>query len=558
MFGQNDRKLSIKSRYTLLGILFGLAFPVAGLIVDGVIGGHGASYRAVFQNNPIHYIVLLAPFVLGATFHVIGRKAQHIEAQLEQLIRTEEQCRVTTYRDGLTRLQNRRAFIESMADLLEQPDHGSRSAALILFDIDRFKFINETLGHRAGDELIREVVNRARALLPDAIDLYRLGGDDFVGLWRNPPEIDSLLPSVSRLVSRCAEPFALSETSVTVGVSAGVSWTSSDDNNETQALGRADLALYHAKSDNGGTYAVFDVSMAENAAHRVQIQQELKQALLDDQLRLAYQPVMHVDGRRVAGFEALIRWQHPLRGLIMPDLFIEIAEQSGLIVGLGEHVLRTACAEATSWPDDVSISINVSPVQFKDRSLVETVAETLRETGLPAGRLILEITESIFQIDPDMVREALAKLRMLGVRIALDDFGTGFSGINHLRHFAVDILKIDRQYTQAMLGSDREHMLVQTIVNLARALDLNVTFEGVERREELEAAADMGATYIQGYYSSPPLSADGAKAFIERHAGQAPGRIRQAAKDMLEPSHPMPRRSAHAMAGASPFQSPAA
>ena len=509
--------LTITCCYTLIGVAFGIAFPLAALAIDFVMGTHGATYSEILQNNPIHYIIHLAPLVLGATFHMMGLSAEKTRDQLEQLVEADSQIRYTAYHDSLTGLENRRAFTEKMADELERIRRQGGETALVLFDIDKFKFINDTLGHNTGDELIREIVIRSSRFLPDEVDLFRLGGDEFVALWPHSPIDKALLGKVRNLVEACADPFDLSDATVSVGISVGVSWLSVDDVSETQALGRADLALYHAKNNNGSTYAVFDPAMAESAANRLKIQRELKQALSDDQLFLTYQPIMDVSDMVVTGFEALIRWQHPLHGLIMPDVFIDAAEQSGLIVPIGRHVLFRACQEAMKWPDDISVSVNLSPTQIRDRGLVEAVRMDLERTGLPARRLILEVTESIFRIDPTLVQEILAGLRELGVRIALDDFGTGFSGINHLRHFTIDILKIDRQYSQAMVGDDRERMLVQTIAVLSKALDLKLTFEGIETREQLEAASALGASSIQGYYISRPLLVDSVLDFIADH-----------------------------------------
>lgn len=513
--------MGIVSKYTLFGITFGVAFPLVGIVFDLSLGLTGGGYWEILQNNPIHIIVHLAPPVLGVTFHIMGRKAQRVRNQLEELIKAQERIRHTAYHDSLTGLENRYAFTERMAELLKQLQCCCQEPALILFDIDKFKFINDTLGHNTGDELIKQIIFRSSTALPEEVRLYRLGGDEFVGLWSDPPDIEVLLRTVQELVDECAEPFALTHASVTVGISAGVSWLCASDVAETDALGRADLALYHAKNSSGSTYAVFDPAMAECAARRLTLQGELKQALSDDQLELAYQPIMDIDGISLTGFEALIRWQHPSRGLIMPDVFIDAAEQSGLIIPIGRHVLHCACEEATGWPDDVSISVNLSPVQLKDRGLVETVSMVLRQTGLPARRLILEITESVFQIDPDLVQETLTSLRNLGIRVALDDFGTGFSGINHLRHFTIDILKIDRQYTQAMVGSHRERMLVQTIVALSKALDLKITFEGVETHEQLMAASALGGSCIQGYYASRPLHVEAIPEFLANSCRQA-------------------------------------
>ncbi len=489
-------------------------FPLVGIAFDYFVVGTADNYWEIFHNNPIHVIVHLAPLVLGVTFHIMGRKAQKVWSQLEQLVEADDHIRYTAYHDSLTGLKNRRAFTERMAEELDQLRCHGRAIALILFDIDKFKFINDTLGHNTGDELIKQIIDRSFTILPEEARLYRLGGDEFVWLWSDPPDLEILLRTVHHLVDECANPFTLTNASVSIGISVGVSWLSADDATETEALGRADLALYHAKNSSGSTYAVFDPAMAECAANRLKLQGELKQALSDNQLHLAYQPIMNVDTMGVVGFEALIRWQHPVRGLIMPDIFIDAAEQSGLIMPIGRHVLHLACEEAKNWPEGVSLSVNLSPVQLKDHGLADTVSTALRQTGLPAKRLILEITESVFQIDPKLVQETLTSLRSLGIRIALDDFGTGFSGINHLRHFTIDILKIDRQYTQAMVSSDRERMLVQTIVTLSKALDLDITFEGVETHEQLNAASTMGGSSIQGYYASRPLQVEAVPGFI--------------------------------------------
>ncbi len=515
------RSLSIASNYTLIGIAFGVMFPLFGIAFDVFTGRNGGTYWEILRNNPVHYITHLAPLVLGGTFHMMGRAAQRVWDQLEQLVQAEEHIRYTAYHDALTGLQNRRAFTEKMGEELERLRGNGRAAVLVLFDIDRFKFINDTFGHNTGDELIKQIIERSCAVLPEEARLYRLGGDEFVGLWSDPPDVTILLETVRRLVDQCADPFALTNATVSVGVSVGVSWLCADDLTETQALGRADLALYHAKNNSGNTYAVFDPAMADGAAERLEMQRELKQALCHDQLHLAYQPILNADGMDVAGFEALVRWQHPVRGLILPGVFITTAEQSGLIVPMGRYVLERACKEAAGWPDDVSLSVNLSPVQLKERGFVETVSTILEQTGLPPERLILELTESVFQIDPGLVHSSLTSLRALGIRIALDDFGTGFSGINHLRHFTIDILKIDRQYTQAMVSSEREHLLVKTIAALAKALGLKMTFEGIETREQVDLALAMGGSFIQGYYAARPLAPEAVPDFIATNRGYA-------------------------------------
>ena len=516
--------LSIVGNYTLVGIGFGVMFPLFGITFDFFTGRNGDTYGDILSNNPIHYITHLAPLVLGITFHMMGRAIQRVWDQLDQLVRAEEHIRHTAYHDSMTGLENRRAFTEKMAAELERLRCEGRATALVLFDIDRFKFINDAFGHNTGDELIRQIIERSCAILPESVTLYRLGGDEFVGLWSEPPDTETLLNTVRRLVDRCAEPFALANATVSVGISVGVSWLGADDTTETQALGRADLALYHAKNNNGNTYAVFDPAMADSATERLEMQRELKLALSQDQLHLAFQPILNTDGMDVAGFEALVRWQHPVRGLILPGVFIDTAEQSGIIVPMGRHVLRRACEEATSWPGDISLSVNLSPVQLKDRGFVETVSTILRQTGLPPERLILEMTESVFQINPGLVRDTLAGLRNLGIRIALDDFGTGFSGINHLRHFTIDILKIDRQYTQAMVSSEREHLLVKTIAALAKALGLKMTFEGIETREQFDVASDLGGSFVQGYYASRPMPPDAIPDFIATNRHHTRGR----------------------------------
>ncbi len=432
--------------------------------------------------------------------------------------RSEQRVAWLGRHDSLTRLPNRAHFHEALEQACGGQVRTGQSLALLCLDLDGFKAVNDTLGHLAGDTLLAQVADRLRSCIRGRDLIGRLGGDEFALLLHDTdrPGAETL---ARRLMDRIAEPYEIDGLSVGIGVSIGI-MLSPDESAEirvTEArelLKGADLAMYRAKQDGRGTIRVFDASMHDNVEQRLMLRADLRHAISRDQLLLHFQPIMDGMTGRVIAAEALVRWMHPVRGLIPPADFIPIAEDCGLIGKLGAWVLDRACREAARWEDGIGVSVNLSPIQLRDPSLCGTVDDALRESGLPPERLELEITESLL-LDPNpTVRETLERLKQRGVRIALDDFGTGFSSLSYLRNFPVDTLKIDRSFVRD-LGSDLEaDMIVQAITGMANGLGITITAEGVETADQAARLRASGCTQFQGFFYSRPCNADAVRRFI--------------------------------------------
>lgn len=411
--------------------------------------------------------------------------------------------------DVLTDLPNRRALL----DALRQEDNlGSRRHGYTVhcINLDRFKLINDTLGYAVGDAILCEVARRLRAIVRENDLPARLGSDDFAVVQSDGDTPDKAIALAARLVSQLSLPYVIDGAEVLIGASVGVA-AAGPDGDADGLLRNADLALYHAKQAGGGGWQIFAPEMDVAAQSRRTLERDLRLALPNGQFELYYQPLISVTQRRVKSFEALLRWRHPTRGLIAPDAFIPLAEELGLIVPIGEWVLRTACAEAMEWPEPVSVAVNLSPVQFGQRTATGDIAEqieaALRDTGLTADRLELEITESVLLQESDSNVAALHRLRALGVRISLDDFGTGYSSLRYLRSFPFDKLKIDKSFVRELTESDEAGTIVRAIAGLGASLGIATTAEGVETLQQLEQLIADGCTEVQGYFFSPPRPA---------------------------------------------------
>ncbi|WP_076858809.1 EAL domain-containing protein [Bradyrhizobium mercantei] len=419
----------------------------------------------------------------------------------------QEQISHMARHDALTNLPNRTLFREQLEKASRLAKRSDQLAVLCL-DLDHFKEINDTLGHPIGDALLREVARRLGECVTEHDTVARLGGDEFaiVQFCSNcEPSVVSSLASC--VVERIAAPYEIGGHQLVIGVSIGISLAPEDGKDPDELLQKADLALYRAKADGRGTYRFFETGMDARAQARRLLERDLRLALERDEFEVYYQPIRDVEGDRVVAFEALARWNHAQRGLIAPNNFIPVAEETGLIVPLGEVVLRKACVEAARWPADIAVAVNLSPVQFKNPNLVSSVKAALDASGLSADRLELEITESVLLQNSEATLAVLHELRGFGVRISLDDFGTGYSSLSYLRSFPFDKIKIDRSFVTDLATREDSMAIVRAVTGLGKSLGIVTTAEGVETDTQFDLLRQEGCTQAQGYLFSPPRPA---------------------------------------------------
>jgi diguanylate cyclase (GGDEF)-like protein len=380
--------------------------------------------------------------------------------------------------------------------------------AVLCLDLDHFKDINDTLGHPIGDDLLKAVAERLGRAIRETDILARLGGDEFaiVQVEANDQPAQSAALA-SRLVDVISAPYDINGHHVVIGTSIGVSTAPTDGTEPDQLLKNADMALYRPKADGRGTYRFFEADMDARAQSRRALELDLRAAVACGQFELYYQPIQTIGAGEIIAFEALVRWNHPTRGMIQPNDFIPLAEQTGLIVPIGDWVLRAACLEAGSWSQKIRVAVNLSAVQFKNRKLVESVEAALSASGLAPDRLELEITETILLHDYEGTLATLRALRNLGVRISMDDFGTGYSSLSYLQSFPFDKIKIDQSFIRELANRDESMAIVRAIAGLGKSLGIPTTAEGVETREQLRLLRSEGCTEVQGYLFSPPCPA---------------------------------------------------
>jgi diguanylate cyclase (GGDEF)-like protein len=420
--------------------------------------------------------------------------------------RAEEKIAHLAHYDALTDLPNRVLFREKLEVMLKQLAPCANLAVLYL-DLDQFKDINDTMGHPAGDELLNVVAGRLRAVVRTTDVVARLGGDEFAIIQAAVAHSSDVVDLAERIHGAIRKPMMIDGHELVVDTSIGIALAPRDGAEPDQLLKHADLALYGVKADGRGAYRFFETEMDERANARRTLETDLRQAIEHGQLDVYYQPLVTIESGKISGFEALLRWQHPTRGAISPAEFVPLAEESGMIHRLGEWVLRSACAEATNWPADMRVSVNVSPVQFRSQGLALTVASALAESGLPARRLELEITEAVLMRDDETALAILRQLQQLGVRIALDDFGTGYSSLSYLQRFPFNKIKIDRCFIDDIATSSGSLAIVQAIVAIARARNMTTTAEGVETAAQLDVLRATGCTELQGYLACRPQPA---------------------------------------------------
>jgi diguanylate cyclase (GGDEF)-like protein/PAS domain S-box-containing protein len=403
--------------------------------------------------------------------------------------------------DALTDLPNRVLFREQIECELQRTSRGEQFA-LLYIDVDEFKGINDSLGHHVGDELLKAVANRLRSCIRESDLIARLGGDEFAVIQTGVRNTRDVVEFVTRIHEAIRQPCQCLGHQLSTDASIGIALAPQDGTDLDQLIKNADLAMYGAKAGGRRTYRFFEPAMDASAKARLAMEQDLRQALVDGGFEIHYQPLVDLRRNEVTGCEALLRWRHPERGMISPAEFVPVAEDTGLIVELGEWVLRTACAEAATWPDHVRVAVNVSPVQLKCPTLALKITSALAASGLKANRLELEITEAVLIRDDETALAILHQLRAIGVRIALDDFGTGYSSLSYLKRFPFDKIKIDRCFVSDITEIDGSSAIVQAVVNIAASRDMTTTAEGVETLEQQEMLRALGCTEMQGYLFS--------------------------------------------------------
>jgi diguanylate cyclase (GGDEF)-like protein len=492
-----------------LPLLMALGYVV---VEHGVIGA--LDPRAVYSDpaaiaHPWRYAGIHGGFILAACLaNVLSWRLTEQEA----------------LRDGLTGLPNRIFFLDSLTKALE--GRGSTSTAVLFLDLDNFKDANDAFGHNVGDLLLQALSERLHRCLRVGDVLARLGGDEFAVVLCDVPNRADARHSAERVLSALNDPFVVDGITLSSLASVGLAFADTDTESATDLLRNADLAMYEAKRNGGGRVAEFQPILHAVALRRTELEVELREALEQGQFVVYYQPIFEVATTRLVGSEALIRWEHPIRGLVPPGEFIPAAEQSGLIVALGTWVMRTACQQTAVWhaahPDDAPlwVSVNLAPRQLLDRTLVQTVADVLHEAGLEASSLCLEVTEGSVITDFDATMPTLNALRALGVSLALDDFGTGYSSLSYLKQLPVNSLKIDRSFVSDLGLDTPNSQIVLAIIELAHALGISVTAEGAETVGQLEALRAMHSDHVQGFLLGRPAPADIMGAVIDRYSNR--------------------------------------
>jgi diguanylate cyclase (GGDEF)-like protein len=426
---------------------------------------------------------------------------------ITQQRQSEAKIEYMAHHCALTGLANRVLLNERLESALGRRIHGEQMVAVHHLDLDKFKAVNDTFGHPAGDKLLKIVGDRLRGLVRETDTIARMGGDEFVIVQApitDPAEATSL---AQRIIELMSEPYDIDGHQALIGASVGIALGPGDGLRPDKLLRNADLALYRAKGDGRGTFRFFEPAMDLQMQARRIMEQDLRKALLSGEFELYYQPVVNLASNEISGFEALIRWNHPTQGMVAPSAFIPLAEEIGFIVPIGEWVIRQACATAAQWPDNLNVAVNISAVQFRNPGLMQVIVGALAGTGLQPARLEIEITETVLLQNKESTLAVLHQLRELGVRIAMDDFGTGYSSLTYLQSFPFDKIKIDRSFVKDITENSGSLNIVRAVAALANGMGMTATAEGVETQEQLDKITSEGCTEMQGFLFSKPLPA---------------------------------------------------
>jgi diguanylate cyclase (GGDEF)-like protein/PAS domain S-box-containing protein len=434
----------------------------------------------------------------------------------EQCMSADRIARMARF-DTLTGLPNRLMINETLAQAMAEAERNGQRCSFMMIDLDRFKAVNDTLGHPIGDRLLARVSARLAQLMDASTVCGRLGGDEFAVVVRDATRIDAVEALARRIIDTLSQPYEIDAHTLYIGASVGLAIGPRDGRTAEMLIRSADLALYRAKDAGRGVYHAYEPELHVQAEERRVLEMALRQAVERNELHLQYQPVVDAGNGRLTGFEALLRWRHPELGLISPEKFVPLAEESRLIGPIGEWVVRTACAEAARWPSTVRIAVNVSPDQLQNPQFVAVVASALANSRLPPERLELEVTESVFLHEGLGTTKVLEQLLSLGIRLSLDDFGTGYSSLGYLSRTRFSSIKIDRSFVQGASSGVKEAVaIIRAVVALAQSLGMATTAEGVETEEEHRLVQELGCTKVQGFFFSRPLSVEDARALVAR------------------------------------------
>lgn len=489
----------------------------------------GEVYRNVIVNRRkdgrlYHEAVTITPLTdtQGKVTHFISSGKDMSES-----IQAQERLHHLAHHDALTGLPNRVLFVERLKHALQRANHRKRAVAVMFLDMDRFKMVNDTLGHEAGDRLLQAMAARLLACVREGDTIARFGGDEFAGLLNDVASPEDVAPIVGKFLEALAPPFVIDGHELFVGGSIGVSLYPDDGTDPQTLMKNADTAMYSAKQRGGNSSEFYYAGMNENALARLSLETGLRHALDRQEFSVQYQPQIDLKNGEVVGFEALLRWDRPDGGPVSPKVFIPILEETGLIVAVGEWMLRTACEQHRAWRavglPPLRMAVNISSRQFEGGDLTETLRRVLQDAAMPAEFLELEITESILMKNAARDMEALQTLNALGMRFAIDDFGTGYSSLTYLKRFPIDILKIDKAFVRDITDNGDDAAIVRAIITMAQSLGIQALAEGVETREQVEFLRHQGCDLIQGYYFSPPLSASEAERFlVEKRPAASP------------------------------------
>jgi diguanylate cyclase (GGDEF)-like protein len=436
--------------------------------------------------------------------------------------RAERRIEFLAYHDGLTGLANRTLLNDRLTQAIEYTKRENGALAVLSFDLDRFKMINDTHGHDVGDAVLCEIALRLKREVRAADTIARVGGDEFLALQTATTQPGAAFELAQRLLHALAQPLEVAGHQIFIGTSMGIALYPNDGDNAAALLKAADVALYRAKMDGRGVIRLFEPEMDQKLSERRVIERDLRRAIGTDQLMLHFQPQFAATTEAVTGFEALLRWRHPERGDIPPDVFIPIAEASGLIAKLDAWVLETACAAAASWPVPHRVAVNLSAVDFRNANMPAEVADVLRRTGLAAERLELEVTETYLIGHADQALQALLALKKIGVRISLDDFGTGYSSLSYLHSFPFDKIKIDKSFVQALGPNSNALPIVQAILAMGRSLNLEVIAEGVETEQQMWILRGQRCAEVQGFLLGRPVPAGDVGRYLDAGAATWP------------------------------------
>ena len=429
--------------------------------------------------------------------------------------RQRDEMRLAQF-DSLTGLFNRHRMARRLASVLTAYKSAGRSCALLMLDLDRFKQVNDTLGHPAGDELLRQVAQRLQRIVPSTGEVGRLGGDEFQLILPDMDDRGRLGELAQQIIQMLSQPYSIDGSRAIIGTSVGIAIAPYDGISPEELIKSADMALYAAKGSGRGQYRYYSNELQASAQKRRAIEEDLRDALANGELQVHYQPVVRAADGQIGGFEALLRWEHPDHGWISPGVFMPVAEETDLVCAIGEWVLRQACVDAAQWPGDIRVAVNISALQFMNDGLCAVVANALATSGLAPNRLELEITEGVFMGESSEVDRVFSRLKRLGVKLALDDFGTGYSSLGYLRRAPFDKIKIDQGFVRGCTEQDNANSaIIAAIVSLAQALDMETTAEGVETMDELALVRARGATLVQGFIYSAAVPQDQVRERLE-------------------------------------------